>query len=153
LIESAKHANNLERANGTHLQKFADISRKNEALEKVSPLVSAYILTHPDPPCATPSRPLTTYTDSSQRYTQVLHTQTLTQQSLTHVRSELTALRATSTRQHIALASGVGVEERLADVEKRYEEAMENAEGEARKARDEERRRKRAEERIGGCFV
>jgi hypothetical protein len=27
--------NNLEKANNTHMQKFADMSRKSEALEKV----------------------------------------------------------------------------------------------------------------------
>jgi hypothetical protein len=41
------------------------------------------------------------------------------------------------------------VEERLADAERRYEEARENAEAEARKARDEARKRKRLEARIG----
>ncbi|KAK4685339.1 hypothetical protein P7C73_g4812, partial [Tremellales sp. Uapishka_1] len=117
LAESVRHVNNLDRANHTHLQKYAEMTKKNEALEK--------------------------------RYTQAMHTQTLTQQSLTHVRSELTTLRATSTRQNIALASGVGVEERLAEVERRYEEARESAEVESRKAREETRKRKRAEERIG----
>ena len=77
-----------------------------------------------------------------QRYTQAMHTQTLTQQSLTHVRSELTTLRATMTRQNIALASG-------GDAEKRYEEARDLGDAEARKARDEGRKRKRAEARIG----
>lgn len=78
-----------------------------------------------------------------------MHTQTLTQQSLTHVRAELTTLRSTSARQSIALASGAGVEERLADAETKYEEARDAAEAEKRMARDEVRKRKRAEARIG----
>jgi hypothetical protein len=52
-------------------------------------------------------------------------------------------------RQSLALASGAGVEERLADAERRYDEAKENGEAEARRARDEGRKRKRAEARIG----
>jgi hypothetical protein len=35
LVESVRRVNNLEKANTTHLQKFADMSRKNEAMEKV----------------------------------------------------------------------------------------------------------------------
>ncbi|WWD16113.1 hypothetical protein CI109_100538 [Kwoniella shandongensis] len=116
LADSVKRMHNLEKANHTHLQKYAEMSKKTEALEK--------------------------------RYTQAMHTQTLTQQSLTHVRTELTSLRATTARQNIALASGAGVEERLADVEKRYEDARELAESETRKVRDEGRKRKRAEARI-----
>lgn len=81
-----------------------------------------------------------------------MHTQTLTQQSLTHVRSELTALRTTTNRQSVALASGAGVEDRLFEVERRYEEAKELGEAEGRKARDEGRRRKRADARIGMFF-
>ncbi len=84
-----------------------------------------------------------------QRYTQAMHTQTLTQQSLTHVRAELTALRTTTNRQSLALASGAGVGERLADAERRYEEAREVGEAEERRARDKERKRKRADARIG----
>ena len=82
-----------------------------------------------------------------------MHTQTLTQQSLTHVRAELTSLRATSQRQSLQLVSGAGVEDRLIDAERRYEEARELAEAGARRARDEERRRKRAEARIGEWSV
>ncbi|OCF45405.1 hypothetical protein I317_00650 [Kwoniella heveanensis CBS 569] len=116
LAESVKRVNNLEKANHQHLQKFAEMSKKTEALEK--------------------------------RYTQAMHTQTLTQQSLTHVRAELTTLRATTARQNIALASGAGVEQRLADAEKRYEDARDLAENETKKTRDEMRKRKRAEKRI-----
>ncbi|WVF72006.1 hypothetical protein IAT40_006817 [Kwoniella sp. CBS 6097] len=116
LAESVKRVNNLEKANHHHLQKFAEMSKKTEALEK--------------------------------RYTQAMHTQTLTQQSLTHVRAELTTLRATTARQNIALASGAGVEQRLADAEKRYEDARDLAENETKKTRDEIRKRKRAEARI-----
>ncbi|WVR05396.1 hypothetical protein IAU60_002410 [Kwoniella sp. DSM 27419] len=116
LAESVKRVNNLEKANDQHMQRFADMSKKTEGLEK--------------------------------RYTQAMHTQTLTQQSLTHVRAELTTLRATSTRQNIALASGAGVEQRLADAEKRCEDAKDLAEAETRKGRDEIRKRRRAEARI-----
>nr|XP_019013690.1 uncharacterized protein I206_01761 [Kwoniella pini CBS 10737]OCF52471.1 hypothetical protein I206_01761 [Kwoniella pini CBS 10737] len=116
LVESVRKVNNLEKANTQHLQKFAEVSKKNEALEK--------------------------------RYTQAMHTQTLTQQSLTHVRAELTTLRATSQRQKAALASGAGFEERLTEAEKRYEDARDLAETESRKVRDELRKRKRAEARI-----
>lgn len=45
------------------------------------------------------------------------------------------------------------MEERLADAERRYEDARENAEAEARKARDEARKRKRLEARIGAFCV
>jgi hypothetical protein len=31
-----RRVNNLEKANGTHMAHFADISKKNEALEKVN---------------------------------------------------------------------------------------------------------------------
>ncbi|WVQ98916.1 hypothetical protein IAU59_006047 [Kwoniella sp. CBS 9459] len=117
LAENVKRVNNLGKANHQHLQKYAEMSKKTEALEK--------------------------------RYTQAMHTQTLTQQSLTHVRAELTTLRATTARQNIALASGAGVEQRLADAEKRYEDARDFAENETRKTRDEIRKRKRAESRIG----
>ncbi|WWC89743.1 uncharacterized protein L201_004668 [Kwoniella dendrophila CBS 6074] len=116
LVESVRKVNNLEKANTQHLQKYAEISKKNEALEK--------------------------------RYTQAMHTQTLTQQSLTHVRAELTTLRTTSQRQKVALASGLNVEERLSEVEKRYEDAKDLAEIETKKSRDEFRKRKRAEARI-----
>ncbi|WVW82888.1 hypothetical protein I302_104901 [Kwoniella bestiolae CBS 10118] len=116
LVESVKKVNNLEKANTQHLQKFAEISKKNEALEK--------------------------------RYTQAMHTQTLTQQSLTHVRSELTTLRTTSQRQKIALTSGKGFEERLLESEKNYEDVKDLMEMEIKKTRDEMRKRKRAEARI-----
>jgi hypothetical protein len=43
------------------------------------------------------------------------------------------------------------VEERLLEVERRYEEARDMSEAEARKAREESRIRKRAEARIGEC--
>jgi hypothetical protein len=65
----------------------------------------------------------------------------------------LTALRATSTRQGIALASNGEIEERLAELERRYEEARETGEVEGRRARDEARKRKRAEARIGECNI
>lgn len=35
LAESVRRVNNLEKANGTHMTHFADVSKKNEALEKV----------------------------------------------------------------------------------------------------------------------
>lgn len=35
LAESVRRVNNLEKANGTHMAHFADVSKKNEALEKV----------------------------------------------------------------------------------------------------------------------
>lgn len=92
---------------------------------------------------------VSTKVTGKQRYTQAMHTQTLTQQSLTHVRSELTALRAMTNRQSVALASGAGAEDRLAEVERRYEEARESGLVEARRARDEGRKRKRADARIG----
>ena len=78
-----------------------------------------------------------------------MHTQTLTQQSLTHVRSEVTKLRAAMTRQSLALASGTGVEDRLEEIERRCQEAMDLADAEGRKAKDDMRKRKRAEARIG----
>ena len=136
LAESVRRVNSLEKANTTHLQKYAEMSRKNEAIEKVGPLLDVTVIAE-----GAERR--------MQRHTQTMHTQTLTQQSLTHVRSELTALRTTTNRQSLALASGVGVEERLAEVERRYEEAREVGEVEMRKARDESRRRKRADARIG----
>ncbi|KAK8869623.1 hypothetical protein IAR55_000190 [Kwoniella newhampshirensis] len=116
LADSVKRVHNLEKANHTHLQKYAEMSKKTEALEK--------------------------------RYTQAMHTQTLTQQSLTHVRTELTSLRATTARQNIALSSGAGVEERMAELERRYEDARDLAENETRKVRDGGRKLKRAEARI-----
>ncbi|WVQ69886.1 uncharacterized protein L199_008109 [Kwoniella botswanensis] len=116
LVECMKKVNNLEKANTQHLQKFAEVSKKNEALEK--------------------------------RYTQAMHTQTLTQQSLTHVRSELTTFRTTSQRQKVALASGKGIEERLLESEKNYEDVKDLMEMEIKKTRDELRKRKRAEARI-----
>lgn len=84
-----------------------------------------------------------------QRYAEAMHTQTLTQQSLTHVRTELTNLRDTYARQTVALASRGGVEEKLLDAEKRYEEARDMADEELRKGREEKRKRLRAEARIG----
>lgn len=51
-------------------------------------------------------------------------------------------------RQSIALASGAGVEERLADAERRYEEARDLQLAAERTARDEVRKRTRAELRI-----
>ena len=36
LMESVRRVNNLEKANTTHLQKYAEMSRRGEALEKVS---------------------------------------------------------------------------------------------------------------------
>ncbi|WVQ78526.1 hypothetical protein IAT38_000612 [Cryptococcus sp. DSM 104549] len=116
LADSVKRVHNLEKANHTHLQKYAELSRKMETVEK--------------------------------RYTQATHTQTLTQQSLTHVRAELTTLRDTAARQTIALASRGGVEESLVEAEKRYEDARDLAEEESRKCRDERRKRQRAELRI-----
>ncbi|KAL7424217.1 hypothetical protein Q5752_001803 [Cryptotrichosporon argae] len=116
LAESVRHVGALERANATHLTKYADLSRKHEALEK--------------------------------RMTQSLHTQTLTQQSLTHVRTELAEVRKSSVRQSLKLVGSAEIQERLEDAEKRYEEARDQAEAETRKARDETRKRKRAEDRI-----
>lgn len=83
-----------------------------------------------------------------QRYTHSLHTQTLTQQSLTHVRAELQALRENTTRQNISNASGNGLQEQLMDAERRYEDMRDAMEVEKRNARDETRKRKRAEARI-----
>ncbi|OXG26587.1 hypothetical protein C361_01348 [Cryptococcus neoformans Tu259-1] len=82
------------------------------------------------------------------RYAEAMHTQTLTQQSLTHVRTELTNLRSTHARQTVALASRGGVEEKLLEAEKRYEEARDMADEELRKSREEKRKRLRAEARI-----
>lgn len=115
------------------IQRFADITKRYEALEKVR----------------LRSRTVPGLTETLQRYTQAMHTQTLTQQSLTHVRSELTSLRKTNNRQSLALASGAEVEDRLIELERRYEEARDTAELEGRSARDEQRKRKRAEDRIG----
>ena len=36
LAESLRRVNNLEKANTTHMAHYADISKKNEAMEKVS---------------------------------------------------------------------------------------------------------------------
>ncbi|ODN98365.1 hypothetical protein L198_03609 [Cryptococcus wingfieldii CBS 7118] len=116
LAASVKRVHNLEKANTTHMQKYAEMSRKMEVVEK--------------------------------RYAEAMHTQTLTQQSLTHVRSELTNLRDTNARQTVALASRGGVEERLLDAEKRFEEARDLAAEETRKLRDERRKVQRAESRI-----
>ncbi|WVQ71865.1 hypothetical protein IAR50_001407 [Cryptococcus sp. DSM 104548] len=116
LAESVKRVHNLEKANTTHMQKYAEMSRKMEVVEK--------------------------------RYAEAMHTQTLTQQSLTHVRSELTSLRDTNARQTVALASRGGVEEKLLEAEKRFEEARDLAAEEARKLRDERRKGQRAESRI-----
>ena len=52
-------------------------------------------------------------------------------------------------RQSLALASGAGVEERLEEVERRYEEAKVSAEFDSRRLKDEMRRRTRLEARIG----
>ncbi|EIW70010.1 hypothetical protein TREMEDRAFT_68429 [Tremella mesenterica DSM 1558] len=116
LLESVRRVKSLDRASQTQLQKYSDLLRKMEGLEK--------------------------------RYTQSLHTQALTQQSLTHVRKELTALRDRNNRQSMALASGHGWEERLAEAEKRYEDARDATEVEEQKVRDEVKKRKRAEARI-----
>lgn len=95
-------------------------------------------------------RRITTLTKrSTQRYAEAMHTQTLTQQSLTHVRTELTNLRNTHARQTVALASRGGVEEKLLEAEKRYEEARDMADEGLRKSREEKRKRLRAEARIG----
>jgi hypothetical protein len=37
MTESVARVHNLEKANTTHLQKFAEVTKKNEALEKVCP--------------------------------------------------------------------------------------------------------------------
>ncbi|WVO14072.1 hypothetical protein L204_101699 [Cryptococcus depauperatus] len=116
LTESVKRVHNLEKANSTHLQKYAELSRKMETVEK--------------------------------RYAEVMHTQTLTQQSLHHVRSELSTLRDTHARQTVALASRGGVEEKLLEAEKRYEEARDQAAEELRKYKDEKKKVQRAEARI-----
>ena len=83
-----------------------------------------------------------------QRYTSSLHTQTLTQQSLTHVRAELQALRENTTRQNISAASGTNVQDQLMDAERRYEDTKDALELEKRKTRDEVRKRKQAEARV-----
>ncbi|KAE8540994.1 hypothetical protein D1P53_002347 [Cryptococcus gattii VGV] len=116
LAESVKRVHNLEKANMTHMQKYAEQSRKIEVVEK--------------------------------RYAEAMYTQTLTQQSLTHVRTELTNLRDTYARQTVALASRGGVEEKLLEAEKRCEEARDMADEELRKGREEKRKRLRAEARI-----
>jgi DNA-binding transcriptional regulator YbjK len=58
-------------------------------------------------------------------------------------------LRENTTRQNVAAASGLGLEERLIDAERRYEDARDTADIEKRNAQDETRKRKRAEARIG----
>ena len=132
-----RRVNNLEKANGTHMAHFADISKKNEALEKVSPELM-YLRTIE----IVPDR------HSLQRYTQALHTQTLTQQSLTHVRAELTSLRAMTQRQSIARFNSGEAEDRFLEVERKYDELRETHEVEARNLKEEGRRRKRAEARV-----
>jgi hypothetical protein len=41
LVESVRRVNNLEKANATHMAHFTEISKKNEALEKVSCTVTS----------------------------------------------------------------------------------------------------------------
>ena len=84
-----------------------------------------------------------------QRYTQSQHAHTLTQQSLAHVRSELSTLRKTTNRQSLQLATGAGIEDQLYDMSRRYDEAREMAEGETKRAKEEGRKLRRAEARIG----
>lgn len=85
---------------------------------------------------------------SHQRYTQALHTQTLTQQSLTHVRAELTALRSRSQRQTADKLSVGEAADKIAEAERRYEEMRDQCEVEARAAKEESRKRKRADARV-----
>jgi len=139
-----KRVRNLERANTQHLQQYAEMSRKQEALEKVS---RAFFQPHSRYLSSTPRRAPRNQADI-QRYTSSLHTQTLTQQSLTHVRAELQALRENTTRQNISAACGVNVQDQLMDAERRYEDTKDALELEKRKTRDEVRKRKQAEARV-----
>ena len=82
---------------------------------------------------------------NSQRYTQSQHAQTLTQQSLSHARTELTSLQRTTKRQSLQLTLGAGSEERLTEMEKGYEDAKQEAAVENKRAKDEMRKRVRAE--------
>ena len=118
------------------MTRYAEMSRKNEALEKVRDCLLCM------------SMSINLNTRSYQRYTQAMHTQTLTQQSLTHVRAELTTLRSKMNRQSLALADRGGAEERLAEMETKLDEMRDRYEVERRKAKDEERRGKRLEARI-----
>ncbi|CAK9784547.1 hypothetical protein CC85DRAFT_283031 [Cutaneotrichosporon oleaginosum] len=113
LADSLRHVANLERANTTHLAKYAELSHAFEALEK--------------------------------KYTQAQHSQTLTQQSLTHVRNELTRARATAS---VHSAAGAGAEERMAEMERRFEDARDLLQAESRRLRDQMKWRLMAEERI-----
>ncbi|BEI97277.1 hypothetical protein CcaverHIS631_0208660 [Cutaneotrichosporon cavernicola] len=113
LADSLRHVANLERANTTHLAKYAELSHTFEALEK--------------------------------KYTQAQHSQTLTQQSLTHVRNELTRARATAS---VHTAAGAGAEERMAEMERRFEDTRDLLQAESRRLRDQIKWRKMAEERI-----
>jgi hypothetical protein len=82
-------------------------------------------------------------TADGKRLTQALHTQTLTQQSLTMVRTELTNLRTAAARQQVeTVTSGRSSEAEL-------EEMRDLKEAETRKAREEARKRKTAEGRVG----
>lgn len=81
-----------------------------------------------------------------QKYTQSQHSQTLTQQSLTHVRTELARSRVSASVQS---AAGAGAEERVADAERRFEDARDLLQAETRRLRDQMKWRQMAEERIG----
>lgn len=88
-----------------------------------------------------------------QRHTQSLHNHNLTQQSLAHVRGELTKSRAAANAQGIALATGAAtgssLEVHLADTEQRFDDARTLYQSESRKLRDELKWRSMAEDRIG----
>lgn len=77
-----------------------------------------------------------------------MHSQTLTQQSLTHVRNELAQSR-TKTSQSISLALEKTYQTRLAEAERRFEDARTLYHAESKKLREELKWRKMAEDRIG----
>lgn len=85
----------------------------------------------------------------AQRYVQATHSQSLTQQSLSHVRSELAKCRQTANAQTIALAASGGIEQRLAEAERRYEDTRDLQHAESRKLKEQLKWRTMAEDRIG----
>lgn len=82
-----------------------------------------------------------------------MHSQTLTQQSLSHTRAELAKMRRASNSQMIALAAGSSTEDRLLDAERRFEDIRDLQQAESRKLRDELKWRRMAEDRIGGWQI
>lgn len=44
LAESVRRGNSLEKVNATHMQKYAEMSRKNEAIEKVCFVLSCQFM-------------------------------------------------------------------------------------------------------------